>query len=46
MSAEKKLLPIKEMLFTYLAISKILYWINIIGGANDFAALSDAVRER
>ena len=37
---------LKEMLFAYLAISKILYWISIIPAASDFAGVAYAMLER
>jgi len=47
---EKKVnwMPVKEMLFTYLAISKILYWFNTITilGQSDLGRVWVAVMER
>ena len=37
---------IKEMLFTYLAISKILYWIGIISEGHDFEGIWRVVSQR
>ena len=38
--------PIKEMLFAYLAINKMLYWINIIPAASDFGGVTHVILER
>ena len=38
--------PIKEMLFTYLAINKIMYWIDVIFSADGFYGVGMAVTER
>ena len=38
--------PIKEMLFTYLAINKIMYWIGVIFSADGFYGVGTAVMER
>ena len=37
---------IKEILFTYLAISKLLYWINIATAADSFESVGRAVSQR
>ena len=42
----RKWLPIKEMLFTYLAISKMMYWLNIVTEASGFDGVLHAVLER
>ncbi|MCL2396540.1 MAG: SHOCT domain-containing protein [Defluviitaleaceae bacterium] len=48
MSAKKSWSPIKEMLFTYLAITKILYWVNTIAAMNqnDLGSAGEAVLMR
>ena len=38
--------PIKEMLFTYLAINKIMYWMSVIFSAEGFYGVGTAVAER
>ena len=39
-------LPIKEMIFAYLAISKVSYWLNLIAGAEGFEGVWSGVLER
>ena len=48
MGVKKSWSPIKEMLFTYLAISKIIYWINTVSAMNqsDIGGLGEAVLTR
>ena len=47
MSAKKRdWTPVKEMLFTYLAINKILYWISIVSAADGLAGAGQAVLHR
>ena len=47
MSVEKKKwLPVKQMLVTYLAISKMLYWINVISTAQGLEGMWRAISER
>lgn len=45
---KERFLPIKEMLFSYLAISKILYWSNTIAAIDqrDLGGVGDAVLTR
>jgi len=45
---KKKWLPIKEILFTYLAISKVLYWVETAGqmGQGDLSIAVNAVLMR
>ena len=43
---KKKWAPIKKMLFTYLAISKIVYWIDIISAADNLEGVVQVVSQR
>ena len=38
--------PIKEMLIAYLAVSKILYWINIISATDNIEGMIHSVSQR
>ena len=43
---KEKGFPIKEMLVAYLAISKVIYWLNLIAVSESFEGVWSAVLER
>ena len=42
----KRLTPIKEMIILYLAISKIMYWLSVVGSVDDFEGIGIALLDR
>ena len=43
---KKKKLPVFEILFTYLAVTKVLYWVGVFAGLSSFGDIAENVLTR